>query len=409
VPKHGDFGGCAQCHNVSGFGKPSFSHDKTAFPLDGKHAKVACETCHSKFKKNEFKKGQNECVLCHANPHGAQFGVKAASRGTPSPSAQGRSHAAREGLGILLASNGPHAVSAKFGCRDCHTTTSWVPSTVDVARHASLSGYELKGEHQKVACARCHTDGQFVDTPRQCAQCHVDRHRGKFSGGLTSGPPGRRCESCHTENGWKNVPGFDHLAATGFALENSHARLPCAACHGASHERLADVKVVTCKTCHTPAHGDQFGERCESCHRTTRFSDVPSFDHSRTHFPLDRRHRALRCTTCHDPKRASRVDPFCRTCHGDPHRGRTLLECGECHRADRWTIVRFDHDRTEFPLRGRHFTTPCRDCHTNDQYTGVRPECVSCHREDRVRADLAHTDHRPFPVACGQCHNAFKW
>ena len=95
----------------------------------------------------------------------------------------------------------------------------------------------------------------------------------------------------------------------------------------------------------------------------------------------------------------------------DPHRGRTLLDCDQCHRADRWTLVRFDHDRSIFPLRGRHFTTPCRSCHTNDQYTGVRPECVSCHRADRIRADSdsRFPFHRGFGTDCGECHRAFAW
>ena len=71
--------------------------------------------------------------------------------------------------------------------------------------------------------------------------------------------------------------------------------------------------------------------------------------------------------------------------------------------------MRFDHDRTEFPLKGQHFTVPCRECHTNDQYTGVRMECVACHRSDRARADTLHTDHRGLPWDCSQCHKAFKW
>src|SRR5581483_6941903 len=74
VPKHGDFGACAKCHTVGGWAPQTFSHDKTAFPLDGKHAAVGCATCHAKFKAGEFVKGPNECLLCHNDPHGGQFG-----------------------------------------------------------------------------------------------------------------------------------------------------------------------------------------------------------------------------------------------------------------------------------------------------------------------------------------------
>ena len=81
----------------------------------------------------------------------------------------------------------------------------------------------------------------------------------------------------------------------------------------------------------------------------------------------------------------------------------------QCHRADRWTLVRFDHDRSEFPLRGRHFFTPCRDCHENDQFTGIRRECIACHREDRIRADRSRTPHGMYSFDCADCHKATRW
>jgi Class III cytochrome C family len=381
VPKHGDFGACSTCHTVAGWDKTSFSHDRTAFPLDGEHKEVACQSCHKKFKKGEFVKGPNQCLLCHKDPHKGQFGILL------------------QRSSVMLAGPMQHVVSAKFGCLDCHSTKAWSPATIDPVRHATLFNFDLRGEHAEVKCARCHSDGQFSGTARTCAECHLDRHRGKFAG--------RACESCHDESSWKHHPGFDHALATGFVLEGAHDGLGCAQCHGRDHERLSTVKEVGCATCHTPTHGDQFGRKCTQCHTASRWSNVPAFDHRQTSFPLDRRHEAVRCTTCHDAKK--RIDPQCRTCHGDPHRGRTLLDCGECHRADRWTLIRFDHDRSEFPLRGRHFVTPCRDCHTNDQYTGVRSECVSCHRADRLRADAEHMDHRANSFDCSQCHKAFKW
>jgi hypothetical protein len=387
VPAHGDFGGCAKCHTTAGFSvKQNFSHDQTRFPLDNKHAQVKCQDCHSKFPKGSFVPGPNACVLCHASPHGTQFGR------APSP------------LRVLFAANGPlpattHVVSPGRGCTDCHTTARWSPSTIDAARHATF-GFALRGAHARTACAMCHEGGRFVGTPQRCADCHMDRHKGKL---------GDRCESCHDEERFRAPPGFDHRV-TGFPLENSHAGVACASCHGARHDRLATVANPTCATCHTPAHGDQFGRDCATCHKTTKFRDVArSFDHSRTHFPLDRRHAALRCTACHDGSQPRAPQPICRSCHGDPHRGRTLLDCGECHRADRWTLVRFDHDRTIFPLRGRHFTTPCRDCHTNDLWTGLRAECVSCHRGDRQTADANLAFHRTVGIECGDCHKPFGW
>lgn len=391
VPRHGDFGACAKCHDVGGFGKPRFSHDDTRFLLDGQHAAVRCESCHARFKKGDFAPGPDGCALCHGDPHAGQFSK----------------HAARAGIGkLLLAQAGtadtaaPHTFSPRFGCKDCHSTRAFSPSTIDAARHAADFGYALDGKHGALACTSCHAAGRFVDTPRACATCHVDRHGGRFGGD---------CARCHDPSGWRRHADFDH-ALTGFPLTGAHDAVACAQCHGPDRKRLrAAAGKITCATCHSPRHGDQFGRDCARCHTPTRFGNVPPFDHARTLFPLDRRHLAVRCTTCHDAARVPHLDPNCRTCHGDPHRGRAQLDCGECHRADVWRIVRFDHDRSEFPLRGRHFTTPCRDCHVNDQFTGVRTECVSCHRGDRQRADSAHSDHRTFGFDCSECHRAFTW
>jgi hypothetical protein len=398
VPKHGDFGACAQCHTVAGFAPQNFSHDKTRFPLDGNHLKATCQGCHAKFKKGDFQPGKSECLLCHADPHGGQFTAPAHAR-LLNPGQQ-RPWLIEPGS-IVLAQNGPlpHVTSPKLGCLDCHNTKGWKPSTVDAARHASFA-FPLRGKHQEAACGRCHDAGVFVGTPMTCNSCHLDRHRGRVGGD---------CERCHDESGWKHHPGFDHFAATGFALENAHDGVACAQCHGKNHDKLATVTQVTCATCHTPVHGDQFGRECVSCHKPTRFSDVPKFDHAQTMFPLDRRHMAVRCTTCHDARRGTRLDTTCRSCHDDPHRGRALLDCSECHRADRWTLVRFDHDRSEFPLRGAHFTVPCRDCHTNDQFTGVRTECIFCHRADRQRADMTDPHHATFSFDCVECHKPFAW
>jgi hypothetical protein len=132
---------------------------------------------------------------------------------------------------------------------------------------------------------------------------------------------------------------------------------------------------------------------------------VPRFDHTaETGFPLERRHAGLRCTTCHDARRGAAPNRACGSCHGDPHLGAMGRECGDCHRADRWLLVRFDHDRSEFPLRGRHFVTPCVQCHKNNLWTGVRTECVTCHAKDRP----GPTSH-PKLWTCQECHTPFGW
>lgn len=390
APKHGDFGPCAACHDTKGFTPARFSHDTTRFPLDGAHSPVACQTCHTRFAKGAFVPGPNACVLCHGDPHEGQFKAprKAASPSLPAPS-QARAH--------LAPDDGAHAVSPRWSCRDCHTGTSWKPSTIGLAEHAKFA-FPLRAAHEKVACARCHTGGKFVGTPTACASCHTDAHGARF---------GTDCRRCHTETSFNEVVNFDHAAATGFALSGAHAKRACASCHGADRERLSKVaRPITCATCHTAVHGAQFGKECTSCHQPTRFADVPPFAHAeKTGFPLERRHAAVKCLTCHDTARGARLDPACQSCHGDPHRGALGRECADCHKPDRWLLVRFDHDRSEFPLRGRHFVTPCADCHKNNQWTGLRTECVTCHAKDRPQ----NPNHMFRGWSCADCHSALGW
>ena len=395
VPDHGDFGPCAKCHTTAGFAPASFRHDQTRFPLDGAHEKVSCATCHGKFKPGTFSPGPGACATCHGDPHKGQFGGDRNAAVKDLPRRRLASPFARLQPDGLTEVHAPRNQK----CLDCHTTRAWTPSTITVERHRGFD-FPLQGAHTQLACAKCHAGGAFVATSKRCADCHFDMHGGKLGG---------ECQRCHSEAGFSPVKDFDHRAATGFALDGPHGRAPCAACHGEDRERLSKLpRPITCATCHAPKHGNQFGQDCQSCHRPTTWREVPAFAHGqKTSFPLERRHAALPCAACHDARRGERLSPICQTCHGDPHRGTTGVECSACHRADRWLLVRFDHDRSEFPLRGRHFVTACQQCHRNQQWQGVRGECVTCHAQDRP----ANPNHMARGWSCGQagCHVAFGW
>ncbi len=277
------------------------------------------------------------------------------------------------------------------------------PSDMDIGEHARF--YPLVGAHTPADCAACHKNGQLKGTPKTCGGCHKDVHQTKL---------GSDCARCHFEDSWSDVAPFDHAKETGVPLTAGHAGLSCAQCHGKSGRRLdTERKPVTCTTCHATTtargHGPSMGTQCVSCHNTTSWKPVVAFDHRRTQLPLDRRHSILPCAACHTPTQAS-VSPECRTCHGDPHRGRAGQECGQCHRADSWLVIRFDHDRTEFRLNGVHFGYQCRGCHTSDIWAGLPHECIFCHRGDAVQANM-NARHRPYSLSCGDvgCHNAFHW
>jgi len=70
-------GGCRGCHIAADWKLAKIDHDKTSFPLRGRHAQVACEACHTQqvgaSGKRIFSGCQNECVGCHGDPHFGQF------------------------------------------------------------------------------------------------------------------------------------------------------------------------------------------------------------------------------------------------------------------------------------------------------------------------------------------------
>jgi hypothetical protein len=68
--------GCADCHDTTSYKLPAFEHAaKTTYPLDGKHAGVACVKCHAptELRNGEtavrYRLGYRKCKDCHANPH----------------------------------------------------------------------------------------------------------------------------------------------------------------------------------------------------------------------------------------------------------------------------------------------------------------------------------------------------
>ncbi len=96
----------------------------------------------------------------------------------------------------------------------------------------------------------------------------------------------------------------------------------------------------------------------------------------------------------------------CETCHFE-HKGRNYDIMG-------WRSVggmnNFDHDLTEFPLKGRHDSLDCARCHSRTNRQGLRiflgeaDTCGECHKDDQPH-DFVRQD----KLDCGRCHNESVW
>jgi hypothetical protein len=84
-----------------------------------------------------------------------------------------------------------------------------------------------------------------------------------------------------------------------------------------------------------------------------------------------------------------------------PVHGMGDTRCSVCHSTEAWTKVTFDHERTGFPLRGRHAATTCSSCHVSSDFRAAVPtSCAACHKD--VHAGELGT-------RCASCHDAESW
>ncbi len=153
--------------------------------------------------------------------------------------------------------------------------------------------------------------------------------------------------------------------------------------------------------------------RCGACHSPEGWAKVV-FDHARTGFPLEGRHREATCAGCHQGLDFKATVPQrCSTCHQDAHAGEFGARCEGCHDATSWE-TKFDanaHRSTGFPLLGRHALIPCEECHLDARdrsFSRAAVECAKCHRQDYARTAGGPIDHAAngFSTRCTDCHGA---
>ena len=413
---------CVRCHlehNGENFNlirwepsKEKFDHRFTGFKLEGKHASVACDKCHTpahmspnlreliKYKNpaQSFFGQSTACTPCHTDPHKGQLGKE---------------------------------------CTKCHNVESW--KSAKEFDH-SKTRYPLTGLHLKVPCEKCHKP----DTPggptryqdmkfSRCNDCHADPHRGEFK---------KACDACHTTGGWKTMlPGFDFdHSKTKYPLQGKHTTVSCTACH-VKGDFKKPLPFAKCKDCHTPdPHKGQFDARprqgeCAECHTVEGWK--PSLfgvrEHDTSSYPLKGKHAKVECKECHTPAGKDTVYKVkfasCTDCHKDPHDnqfGVALYKnrCEDCHSVADWhrsTYTIAKHRNSRFALTGAHAAVPCADCHKaghagrTDKVLPFRFEdrtCTACHTDPHkgeFAREMARKRVDDSTFGCEACHSTRSW
>jgi hypothetical protein len=384
---------CQKCHNQDNW-KPAakFDHNKTNYPLTGKHVQTSCEKCHREVTDNQFPEDSSfsvytgikhaNCSDCHKDVHSGKFGKN---------------------------------------CSGCHNTSGWQNYSKVQFNHDNTK-FPLKGKHRAVACEKCHLPGAALQIANfnRCSDCHSDYHQGQFAERQQEGA----CKECHTV--WGFTPSFFTIEKhnlTDFPLKGSHLAIPCNACHKKTRihsEETIQFKFASnrCISCHKDVHLGQVDKYlkksgCEYCHSVESWMAV-KFDHKQTGFTLEGKHANVACNACHKAESQTaapghlkflNLSAKCQDCHKDPHHAQfakitpentTIVNCQKCHTPDNWLAKRFDHNRdASFKLEGAHRFVKCEKCHpivveNNQSFVRYRPlasACNACHGNKEIRKE----------------------
>ena len=354
---------CENCHVEKDWKTTRYDHSKTDFPLLGKHADVKCKSCHINEK---YKNTTKICFGCHrkddAKTHKGKFGARCETCHTAKDwkdivfdhgktkfpllgkhrppvkcSACHKGVLYKEKLKLTCVSchkkEDSKAHKRKFGakCESCHTEKDWKKILFD---HDRDTKYRLRGKHRDAKCVSCHKGVLYKEKLKtDCYSCHRkdDKHKGQ---------EGKKCETCHSEQSWTKTR-FDHRMSR-FPLTGKHLLTECKKCHATV--KYKDAK-TDCWSCHKKedTHKLTLGKNCESCHNTRDWKSW-DFDHDKTDFKLEGKHKKIRCSECHNTpvskKMSLPVD--CSGCHrkDDKHDGAYGSKCENCHTGLSWKDIK---------------------------------------------------------------------
>ena len=288
---------CADCHTPLAWRPADFSHD--GFPLDGAHQWATCASCHG--DPPTYAGTGSACVDCHRDEYD----------------------------GVL---DPRHAPNFPTTCRDCHSTTAFVPSSFD------HSGFSLDGAHAGETCVSCHGDPpRYQGTPNTCVGCH----RSDYD--ATRNPVhapdfGTACADCHHTDAWRPAA-FNHDR---FPLHGAHALTACANCHGDPPTYAGTPSA--CVSCHRDDYDGSpyvahpsFATTCADCHTDTAWTPATDGYHPDGTFRISSGRHHVACLDCHDLNLGSWTNGDNTNCigchehsndhHRDPAHPNSCLEC----------------------------------------------------------------------------------
>jgi hypothetical protein len=301
-----------------------------------------------------------------------------------------------------------------------------------------LSPGDLSQAHAKLEgmsnCTQCHDLGKKVNN-NKCLECHkeiktlIGQKKGYHSSAEATN---KDCFACHSEHHGRkfDMIRFDEKKfnhdLTKYKLEGAHARVECKECHNPDNIQDASIRKKKdtflglkqeCLTCHADYHQKTLSNNCVSCHDMKAFKPAAKFNHDDADYRLTGKHIGVDCIECHkvSTKNGTKFQEFsnvphndCIACHTDPHNKRFQGKCTQCHTERSFAELigknRFDHNTTDFELKGKHRSVDCINCHKNTSNPATafsfsskvaETQCVACHKD--VHSGRMGND-------CAKCH-----
>jgi hypothetical protein len=222
-----------------------------------------------------------------------------------------------------------------------------------------------------------------------CAACHT----GALTGSRIAAVPRETCATagCHVEGGPAQVS-----TKTATFQHRDHARdsemtLSCAGCHTHDEGRQPlRVSVDACALCHLPDIRAGRTDECRVCHQTLQHEALTSQG-----MPIP--HSALPW-----------IETGCVRCHYDVAEAPTRVEvarCAACHGRDTAVVAR----GIATDLHPSHTSVTCTSCHEGDAHhvramsSAVRLVCADCHTSEH--GVTLPTEWRD-DATCSGCHEA---
>ncbi|MCP5049364.1 MAG: hypothetical protein GY940_19495 [bacterium] len=429
------------------------THDKTNFPLQGKHRTTPCSDCHldgvlagtpTQCESCHWYRKQDDryrlqlgihCDYCHKP---ADWKILKPNSWTHIQTADFRLEGVHKTLDCFQCHKGSVLSGQPGDCFDCHVqdyqrvsepnhAAAQFPTDCKVCHRSMVtwegaaynhSVYPLKGSHQTSLCADCHKTGVYSGLPSLCSDCHMDDYNRAEDPGHNSAGYTTDCLVCHNDNAvtWEGAV-FDHTA---FILRGNHQATACNECHKNGQYAGTPQECVDChrenyNNTTDPNHQQSgYSFDCEDCHGSAAVTWTgATVDHST--FPLKGNHKATACTDCHKNQQYSGTPKDCGDCHRAEYNNTTnpnhqqsgySFDCEDCHGsgAVTWTGATVDH--SSFPLKGNHKSTACTDCHKNGQYAGTAKDCVDCHRTNYNNTTDPNHQQSGYSFDCEDCHGS---